>query len=97
MDYLDTRKAALTFISDLYSRTESAVRCSGTVSDFFPVMTEVRQVCILAPTFFNACGLDTWEDAEHKRLREDARVSHVCVKLVVTSKIWNSVGSFPGE
>ena len=35
-------------ISELYSGTESAVRCGGTVSDLFPVVTGVHQGCVLA-------------------------------------------------
>ena len=42
-------------MSELYSGTESAVRCGGTISDLFPVVTGVWQECVLAPTFFNAC------------------------------------------
>ena len=34
-------------ISELYSGTESAVRCGGTISDLFPVVTGVRQECVL--------------------------------------------------
>ena len=40
---------------ELYSGTESAVRCGGTISDLFPVDTGVRQGCVLAPTLFSAC------------------------------------------
>ena len=42
-------------LSGLYSDTESAVKCGGGVSDFFPVTAGVRQGCVLAPTLFNAC------------------------------------------
>lgn len=42
-------------ISELYSGTVSAVKCGGTISDFFPVNSGVRQGCVLAPTLFNAC------------------------------------------
>ena len=42
-------------ISGLYSGTESAVKCDGTISDYFPVNTGVRQGCVLAPTLFNTC------------------------------------------
>ena len=31
--------------SELYSDTESAVRCGDTIFDLFPVVTGVRQVC----------------------------------------------------
>ena len=39
---------------DLYSGTESAVRCGGSISDLFPVVAGVRQGCVLAPTHFSA-------------------------------------------
>ena len=42
-------------MSDLYSGPESAVRCGGTISDLFPVITGVRQGCVLAPTLFSTC------------------------------------------
>ena len=41
-------------MSELYSGTESAVRCGGTISDLFPFVTGVRQGCVLAPTHFSA-------------------------------------------
>ena len=41
--------------SDLYSGTENAVRCGGTISDLFPVVTGVLQGCVLAPTLFSTC------------------------------------------
>ena len=40
---------------ELNSGTESAVRCGDTLSDLFPVVTGVLQVCVLAPTLFNTC------------------------------------------
>ena len=43
------------FLSGLYSGTESAVKCGGDMSSFFPVYMEVRQGCILAPSLFNTC------------------------------------------
>ena len=42
-------------ISGLYSGTESAVKCGGGTSDFFPISSGVRQGCVLAPTLFNTC------------------------------------------
>ena len=42
-------------MSDLYSGTESAVRCRGTISDLFPVVAGVCQGCVLAPTLFSTC------------------------------------------
>ena len=31
------------------------MRCGGTISDIFPVVTGVRQGCVLAPTHFSTC------------------------------------------
>ena len=45
----------INLISETYSRAESAVRCGGTISDLFPVVTGVRQGCVLAPTLFSTC------------------------------------------
>ena len=42
-------------MSELYSGTESAVRCGDTISDIFAVVTGVFQGCVLAPTLFSAC------------------------------------------
>ena len=42
-------------MSELYSTTESAVRCGDAISDLFPVVTGVRQGCVLAPTLFSTC------------------------------------------
>ena len=42
-------------IASLYTGTESAVRCGGGISSFFPVNSGVRQGCVLAPTLFNTC------------------------------------------
>ena len=42
-------------MSELYSGTESAVRCGGTISNLFPVVTGVCQGCALAPTLFSTC------------------------------------------
>ena len=41
--------------SERYSATESAVRCGGTISDLFPLVTGVHQGCVLAPTLFSIC------------------------------------------
>ena len=43
----------INLMSELYSVTESAVRWGGTISDLFPVVTGVRQGCVLAPTLFS--------------------------------------------
>ena len=45
----------INLISELYSGTESAVRCGDTISDLFPVVAGVHQECVLAPTLFSAC------------------------------------------
>ena len=42
-------------MSELFSGTESAVRCGDTISHLFPVVTGVRQGCVLAPTLFSTC------------------------------------------
>ena len=42
-------------MSELYSGTENAVRCGSPISDLFPVVTGVRQGCVLAPTLFSIC------------------------------------------
>ena len=56
-------------MSELYSGTESAIRCGGTISDLFPVVTGVCQgVCTGPYTFQHLCGLDSWEDAEEIKL-----------------------------
>ena len=47
----------INLMSELYSGTESAVKCGGTISDLFLVITVVRQGCVLAPTLFSACML----------------------------------------
>ena len=40
-------------MSELYSGTESAVRCGGSIPDLFPVGTGVFQGHVLAPTLFS--------------------------------------------
>lgn len=42
-------------MTGLYSGTESAVKCGGGISAFFPVNSGVRQGCVLAPSLFNTC------------------------------------------
>jgi len=42
-------------MSELYSGTESAVKCGDTISDLFSVVTGVHQGCVLATTVFSAC------------------------------------------
>ena len=45
----------INLMSELYSGTESAVRCGGIISDLFPVVTGVPQCCVLAHTLFRTC------------------------------------------
>ena len=45
----------INLMSELYSGTESAVRCGGTIFYLFPVVTGVRQGSVLAPTLFSSC------------------------------------------
>ena len=47
--------AILDLLVGLYAGTESAVKCGGGVSSFFPVNSGVRQGCVLAPSLFNTC------------------------------------------
>ncbi|XP_069995851.1 uncharacterized protein [Penaeus vannamei] len=42
-------------IASLYTGTESAVKCNGGLSSFFPVSSGAKQGCVLAPTLFNTC------------------------------------------
>ena len=42
-------------MSELYSGTENAVKCGGTISELLPVVTGVRQGCVLTPTLFSTC------------------------------------------
>ena len=56
-------------MSELNSGTESAVRCGGTISVLFPVVTGVRQGCVLAShTFQHLYGLDSGEDVREIKL-----------------------------
>ena len=45
----------INLMSELYSGTESAVRCGDTISDLFPVVTGMCQGYVLAPTLFSTC------------------------------------------
>ena len=38
----------INLMSEIYSGSESAVRCGDTISDLFPVVTGVCQGCVLA-------------------------------------------------
>ena len=55
-------------MSELDSGTESAVRCGGTISDLFPVVTGVPQGCVLARTLFSTC-MDSREHVGESKLR----------------------------
>ena len=55
----------INLMSELFSSTESAVRCGGTIPDLFPVVTGVHQGCVLAPHF---SGLDSGEDVREIKL-----------------------------
>ena len=53
-------------MSELYSGTESAVRCGGTISDLFPVVTGVHQ----GPhTFQHLYGLGSRENVGEIKLQ----------------------------
>ena len=45
----------INLLFNLYSGTESAVRCGSSISEFFPVSTGVGQGRVEAPTLFNTC------------------------------------------
>ena len=55
-------------ISERYSGTESTVRCGGSLTNLFPVVTGVHQLCVLAPTLFNACTDNSGEYVGEIRL-----------------------------
>ena len=60
----------INLMSELYSGTESAVRCGDSISDLFPVATGVRQGgCPGPPTFQHLYGLDSREDVGEIKLR----------------------------
>ena len=44
----------INLMSELYSGTESAMRCGDTIPELFPVATGVCKACVLAPTLFSA-------------------------------------------
>ena len=53
----------INLMSKLYSGTESAVRCGGSISDLFPVVTAVRQrfsAFSLSLQVFGASSLALW-------------------------------------
>ena len=69
-DLLRLPAGIIGLLTFLYSGTESAAKCGGDVSSFFPGHTRVRQECVLAPSFFNICldwVLDRVVDQSHCR------------------------------
>ena len=57
-------------IFELYSGTESAARCGGTISDLFPFVAGVHQgVCSVPHTFQHLYGLDSGEVVGEIKLR----------------------------
>ena len=55
LDLREVPPKLINLMSELYSGTEIAARCGDIISDLFPVVTGVRQGCVLAHTFFRAC------------------------------------------
>ena len=45
----------INLMSELYSGTESAVKCGDNISELFLAVTGVCQGCVLAPTLFSTC------------------------------------------
>ena len=60
----------INLMSELYSGTESAVRCASSISDLFPVVTGVSQGCVLVPTLFS-----TWCVVLSVPVQEDKSLS----------------------
>ena len=56
-------------MSELYSGTESAVRCGGTISDLFPVLLEFIRGVYWPHTFQHLYGLDSGEAVGEIELR----------------------------
>ena len=48
----DSCKDYIGLLTGLYTGIVSALKCGGGVFSFFPVNTDVRQVCVLVPFFF---------------------------------------------
>ena len=84
-------------MSELYSGTESVMRCGGTISDIFPVVTGVCQGCVLAPTIFSNCMV--WGGCQ----RDKVAVHHLGMSRSLTlilqmmqSSLWRLWISFWG-
>ena len=60
----------INLMSELYSGTESAVRCGDTISNLFAVVTGVCQGCVLAPHFSTFVWTGFWRG----RRRDQAAV-----------------------
>ena len=50
----------INLISELYSGTENAVRCGGSISNVFPVATGLCQGCVLDPHFSVLVRIGFW-------------------------------------
>jgi len=59
----------INLMSEVYSGTESAVRCGDTISDLFQVDTGVHQQCTGPHSFQHLHGLDFGEDVGEIKLR----------------------------
>ena len=67
-------------MSELYSGTESAVRCGGTIADLFPVVTGVRQ-CVYWPPHFSAF---VWTGFWGRCLRDQAAMHRLGMSRSLT-------------
>ena len=59
----------INLLSELYSGTESAVRCGDTISNLLPIDTGVCRVWTGPHTFQHLYGLDSGEDVGEIKLR----------------------------
>ena len=75
---------------------QSAVRCDGTISEYFPVNTGVPQACVLAPTLSNSCINCTLIDnlnqcTTNKQTFDSANNNQQCHHLMTKSdKLYNN-------
>ena len=63
----------INLMSELYSGTESAVRCGGTISDLFPIVTGVHEG-VYWPLHFSAL---VWTGFKGGCRRDQAAVHHL--------------------